>query len=51
MGADDRARLAARLRTIMDEHARLWRMRSREGGLSQSQAFYRQILERFEDNA
>lgn len=51
MGAGDRARLAERLRAIMDEHARLWRMRSREGGLSQSQAFYRQILERFGESA
>lgn len=48
MVAGDRARLSERLRAIMDEHARLWRIRSREGGLSQSLAFYRQILDRFE---
>ncbi|MCC6230011.1 MAG: family 20 glycosylhydrolase [Phycisphaerales bacterium] len=46
----DRARLTGRLHAIMDEHARLWRIRSREGGLPQSLAFYRQIMDRFEGN-
>lgn len=50
MRSADRSRLAGRLRAIMDEHARLWRVRSREGGLSQSLAFYQQILDRFEGN-
>lgn len=43
----DRARLAERLGAIMGEHARLWRIRSREGGLAQSQGFYQQVLDRF----
>ncbi|MBL8759981.1 MAG: family 20 glycosylhydrolase [Phycisphaerae bacterium] len=51
MSSADRSRLAGRLRAIMDEHARLWRIGSREGGLSQSLAFYRQILDRFEGKA
>lgn len=45
----DRARLAAKLRAVMDEHARLWRIKSREGGLPQSLAFYQQIMDRFGD--
>lgn len=51
MQSPDRARLAARLRAIMDEHARLWRISSREGGLTQSLAFYQQIMDRFEGKA
>lgn len=35
-----RRHLADRLRDVMAEHARLWRLRSREGGLSSSLAHY-----------
>jgi hexosaminidase len=38
-----RAQLRDQLRTITQDHARLWRITSREGGLSHSLTFYTQI--------
>lgn len=37
--------LQSTLNTIMNDHARLWRIRSREGGLAQSLEYYRALLE------
>ena len=45
-GLEDRFRrvLAERLRGVMAEHERLWRMRSRDGGLGHSVGYYGKVL-------
>jgi hypothetical protein len=43
----DRARGRAWIAEIIQEHTRLWRLRSREGGLNHSCGYYRQIADSF----
>jgi len=43
LNAESRKDLAERLEAIIGEHRRLWRVRSREGGLEHSCGFYRKI--------
>ncbi|MBS0195433.1 MAG: family 20 glycosylhydrolase [Planctomycetes bacterium] len=45
--ATELARLASRPHELGHEHARLWRIRSREGGLAHSLSFFKQIAATF----
>ena len=44
---DSLAALPRELTEIASEHARLWRLRSREGGLAHSLTYFQQVLDTF----
>lgn len=51
IGPPERKRLAGELEALIEEHARLWRLRSREGGLDRSLSHDRACLAELEGSA
>jgi len=45
--ADVRQALANEMNALMDEHARVWRLRNREGGLADSQAAMQLVCDEY----